>query len=150
MSDAECVVRLARRTLRTCARGLALAVLPVVMCIPLFIVSVFSVALLAAGIGIVPAPMSLLAVRRLASRQRRVALEWSGVTIVTPYRPRPHEVTNGLIGRLQRCKWLLTDPATWRDLLWTLASVPAGLVLGRAPRRPDRLRRWSACCPGCG
>jgi signal transduction histidine kinase len=133
MSDAECVVRLARRTLRTCARGLVLAAAPVLVGLPLFIVSVFSVALLASGIGIVPAPTSLLAVRRLASRQRRAALEWSGVTIVTPYRARPHEVSNGLIGRLQRCKWLLTDPATWRDLLWTLASVPAGLALGALP-----------------
>jgi signal transduction histidine kinase len=133
MSDAECVVRLARRTLRTCARGLVLAAASVLVGLPLFIVSVFSVALLASGIGIVPAPVSLLAVRRLASRQRRAALEWSGVMIVTPYRARPHEVSNGLIGRLQRCKWLLTDPATWRDLLWTLASVPAGLALGALP-----------------
>jgi signal transduction histidine kinase len=131
MTDAERVLRLARCILRTCARGLALALLPVA-CLPLFIVSVFSVALLSVGVGIVPAPASLLAVRRLAGRQRRVALEWSGVTIVTPYRPRPVEVTRGLIGRLQRCRWLLTDPATWRDLLWTLASVPAGL-LGALP-----------------
>ncbi|HEX5288179.1 MAG TPA: sensor domain-containing protein [Streptosporangiaceae bacterium] len=132
MSDAEHARRLARRILRTCARGLALAVLPVIACVPLFFVSVFSVVLLGSGIGIVPAPTSLLAVRRLASRQRRVALEWSGVTIVTPYRPRPVEVTNGLIGRMQRCKWLLTDPATWRDLLWTLTSLPAG-ALGALP-----------------
>jgi signal transduction histidine kinase len=127
------VPRLVQRTLQTCVRGLVLAVVPAVVCIPLFIFSVFSMILLASGIGIVPAPMSLLAVRRLASRQRRAALEWSGVAIVAPYRPRPVEVTNGLIGRLQRCKWLLTDPATWRDLLWTLASVPAGLVLGALP-----------------
>src|SRR3984885_9210361 len=127
------VPRLVQRTLQTCVRGLVLAVVPAVVCIPLFIFSVFSVILLASGIGIVPAPTSLLAVRRLASRQRRAALEWSGVAIVSPYPPRPVEVTNGLIGRLQRCKWLLTDPATWRDLLWTLASVPAGLVLGALP-----------------
>jgi signal transduction histidine kinase len=134
MSDGvDGVRRLVQRTLQTCVRGLILAVVPVVACVPLFIVSVFSVTLLASGIGIVPAPMSLLAVRRLASRQRRAALEWSGVVIVSPYRPRPVEVTNGLIGRLQRCKWLLTDPATWRDLLWTLASVPAGLILGALP-----------------
>jgi len=50
---------------------------------------------------VVPVPMSLLAVRRRASQQRRFALEWSRVSIATPYRPRPHEVSNGLIGRLQ-------------------------------------------------
>src|ERR1700722_5494245 len=127
------VPRLVQRTLQTCVRGLVLAVVPAGVCIPLFIFSVFSVILLASGIGIVPAPTSLLAVRRLASRQRRAALQWSGVTIVTPYRPRPIEVTNGLIGRLQRCKWLLTDPATWRGLLGAGTSRPAGLAPGALP-----------------
>jgi signal transduction histidine kinase len=134
MSDgASGARRLARLTLRTCARGLAIAVLSVVPGIPLFFVSLASLPLLAVGIGVVPVPMSLLAVRRRASQQRRLALEWSRVSIATPYRPRPHEVSNGLIGRLQRCKWLLTDPATWRDLLWTLVNAPVGVALGALP-----------------
>ncbi|MGH3121979.1 MAG: histidine kinase, partial [Streptosporangiaceae bacterium] len=29
--------------------------------------------------------------------------------------------------------WLLTDPATWRDLLWTLVGVPVSVVLGLLP-----------------
>jgi signal transduction histidine kinase len=101
--------------------------------IPLFFVSLVSLPLLAVGVGVVPVPMSLLGVRRRASQQRRFALEWSGVSIATPYRPRPDEVSNGLIGRLQRCKWLLTDPATWRDLLWTLVNAPVGIALGALP-----------------
>jgi signal transduction histidine kinase len=125
--------RLARLTLRTCVRGLVIAVLSVVTGIPLFAASIVSLPLLAVGIGVVPVPMSLLAVRRRASQQRRFALEWSGVSIATPYRPRPDEVSNGLIGRLQRCKWLLTDPATWRDLLWTLVNAPVGIALGALP-----------------
>jgi signal transduction histidine kinase len=125
--------RLGRLTIRTCVRGLVIAVLSVIPGIPLFIASVVSLPLLAVGIGVVPVPMSLLAVRRGASQQRRFALEWSRVGIATPYRPRPHEVSNGLIGRLQRCKWLLTDPATWRDLLWTLVNVPVGVALGALP-----------------
>jgi signal transduction histidine kinase len=134
MSDgASGVRRLARLTLRTCARGLAIAVLSVVPGIPLFFVSLVSLPLLAVGVGVVPVPMSLLGVRRRASQQRRFALEWSGVSIATPYRPRPDEVSNGLIGRLQRCKWLLTDPATWRDLLWTLVNAPVGIALGALP-----------------
>ena len=133
LSDSESVFRrLARRTFLTCVRGLVQAVVAVAG-IPLFFVSVLTVISLSAGIGVVLAPKSLLAVRRLASQQRRWAQEWSGVTIVTPYRPRPVELTNGLIGRLQRCKWLLTDPATWRDLLWALANGPAGVVLGLLP-----------------
>ncbi len=125
--------RLGRLTIRTCTRGLVIAVLSVMPGVPLFIASVVSLPILAVGIGVVPVPMSLLAVRRRASQQRRFALEWSRVSIATPYRPRPHEVSNGLIGRLQRCKWLLTDPATWRDLLWTLVNMPVGVALGALP-----------------
>ncbi len=124
--------RLVRLTLVTCARGMVQAVVSVVGLL-LFFASLLSLLSLATGIGILLAPMSLLAVRRLASTQRRWAREWSRVTIATPYRPRPVEITNGLIGRLQRCKWLLTDPATWRDLLWTLVGVPVSVVLGLLP-----------------
>ena len=124
--------RLAQRTLRTCVRGIVLAVVAVAGA-PLFFVSLLSVLTLAAGIGILLAPKSLLAVRGLASGERRWAREWSRVSIAAPYRPRPVELTNGLIGRLQRCKWVLTDPATWRDLLWLLVNVPAGVVLGLLP-----------------
>ncbi len=130
--DARPWLRLARRTGLTCVRGVDQAVVSLAG-LPLFFASVLSVLSLAAGIGVLLAPKSLLTVRRLASRQRRCALEWSGVRIATPYRPRPVEVTNGLIGRLQRCKWLLTDPATWRDLLWALVNVPASVVLGPLP-----------------
>jgi signal transduction histidine kinase len=134
MSDgASGLRRLAQLTLRTCVRGVAIAVLSVVPGTLLFAASILSLPLLAVGIGVVPVPVSLLAVRRRASQQRRLALEWSRVSIATPYRPRPHEVSNGLIGRLQRCKWLLTDPATWRDLLWTLVNAPVGVALGALP-----------------
>jgi signal transduction histidine kinase len=124
--------RLTRLTLVTCVRGLVQAVVSLAGLV-LFFASVLSLLSLAAGIGILLAPKSLLAVRGLASTQRRWARHWSGVTIATPYRPRPVEITNGLIGRLQRCKWLLTDPATWRDLLWALAGVPVSVVLGLLP-----------------
>jgi signal transduction histidine kinase len=124
--------RLVRLTLVTCARGMVQALVSVVGLL-LFFASLLSLLSLATGIGILLVPMSLLAVRRLASTQRRWAREWSRVTIATPYRPRPVEITNGLIGRLQRCKWLLTDPATWRDLLWTLVGVPVSVVLGLLP-----------------
>jgi signal transduction histidine kinase len=124
--------RLAQRTLQTCVRGLVQAVVALVG-VPLFVASLVSLLSLAAGIGVLLAPKSLLAVRGLASGQRRWAREWSRVSIAAPYRPRPVELTNGLIGRLQRCKWLLTDPATWRDLLWLLVNLPAGVVLGLLP-----------------
>jgi signal transduction histidine kinase len=133
MNDqAGSVSRLARRTWRTCVRGLGQAV-GSIPGLPMFFISLLCVLTLAAGIGVLLAPKSLLTVRRLANRQRERTLELSGVRIDTPYRTRPVEVTNGLIGRLQRCKWVLTDPATWRDLLWTFVNVPVSVALGLLP-----------------
>jgi len=55
------------------------------------------------------------------------------VTIATPYRPWPTKPTNRLFRVFRRCRWVLGDPATWRDLLWTLVNVPVSLVLGLLP-----------------
>jgi signal transduction histidine kinase len=101
--------------------------------LPLFVISLACVLLLPAGLGVVLAPKSLLAVRRQAERQRRWAREWSGVTIAAPYRPPPAKPANRLLRAFRRCRWVLGDPATWRDLLWTLAGVPVGVVLGLLP-----------------
>jgi signal transduction histidine kinase len=123
--------RLARRTLRTCLRGMVLA-LTAVGCLPLFVISLISVVTVASGIGLILAPRTLLVVRRQANLERRRALDWSGVTIAAPYRPEPTE-GNRLVRGWRRGMWVLSDPATWRDLLWTLAGVPVSLVLGLAP-----------------
>ena len=53
----------------------------------------------------------LLAVRRVARQTRRLAGDWCGVPVADPYPPQP-------AGLGQRIRWLLTDRATWRDLLW--------------------------------
>ena len=45
--------------------------------IPLFFISLVPVLSIAAGVGILLAPESLLGVRRLASTQHRQALQWS-------------------------------------------------------------------------
>jgi signal transduction histidine kinase len=123
--------RLARSTLRTCLRGVALAA-TAIGCLPLFVIALGSVGLLAFGIGMVLAPKALLAVRWQANLERRRALEWSGVTIAEPYRPRP-TAGNRLMRGLRRFRWVLVDPATWRDLLWSLAGVPVGVALGLLP-----------------
>jgi signal transduction histidine kinase len=118
----------AKRTVVTCARGVSRAVLAP-FALPLFVITLVCLVTVPFGIGVWLAPRALLSVRNVAQRQRRRALDWSGVSIATPYRPRPVEVTRGLIGHLQRCRWLFTDPATWRDLLWTLVGAPAGALL---------------------
>lgn len=119
----------ARRTVITCVRGVSRAVLAPLAGIPLFALSLAAIATLPVIIGLWLAPKALLSVREVASRQRQRALEWSGVTIESPYRPRPVKATNGPIGRIRCCAWLLGDPATWRDLLWMLAGAPAGVLL---------------------
>ena len=128
----ESIARLVRQTLRTCVRGMVLAVTAVAG-LPLFVASLICLLLLPAGLGVVLAPKSLLAVRRQATLQRRWALEWSGVTIATPYRSRSARPTNRLFRVFRRCGWVLGDPATWRDLLWTLVNVPVSVVLGLLP-----------------
>jgi signal transduction histidine kinase len=132
----------AGRSLLACGRGLVLAAASLAG-IPLFIVSLVSVLSVAAGIGVFLAPGCLLAVRRRASSQRHRSLEWSGVSIAAPYRPRPAVVTGGMAGRLWCCKWLLTDPATWRDMLWMLVSAPAGWLLGLTPALVFSVGLWA-------
>jgi signal transduction histidine kinase len=128
----ESIVRRARPTLRTCARGMVLAATAIAG-LPLFIASLACVLLLPAGLGVVLAPKSLLVVRRQADLQRRWASEWSGVTIARPYRSCSTKPTNPLFRVFRRCRWVLGDPATWRDLLWTVANVPVSVVLGLLP-----------------
>jgi signal transduction histidine kinase len=128
----ETVARLVRQTLRTCVRGIALAATAVAG-LPCFVASLVCVLLLPVGLGVVLAPKSLLVVRRQAGLQRRWAREWSGVAIAAPYRPLSAKPTNRLFRVFRRCRWVLRDPATWRDLLWTLVNVPVSGVLGLLP-----------------
>ena len=75
-------------------------------------------------------PAALLGVRRLASLTRRLAGEWCGVPIAEPgWRPLPRE---GSLRFAERMSWLLTDPATWRDLLWLMVNLVAAWVLAAA------------------
>ncbi|WP_019630342.1 sensor histidine kinase [Actinomadura atramentaria] len=111
------------------ARGLAQAVLALAAGIPLAVASVVSLGLVAAvGVGLALAPFALLAVRAFADLQRAWAAEWSGVEIQRPYRPEPERRTLP-----RRVWWILSDPATWRDLVWTAANIPVGFALGLVP-----------------
>ena len=143
----ESVARLVRPTLRTCVRGIALAATAVAG-LPLLVASLVCVLLLPAGLGVVFAPKSLLAVRRQADLQRRWAGEWSGVTIATPYRSLSVKPTNRLFRAFRRCRWVLGDPATWRDLLWTLVNVPVSVVLGLLPAFLFGAGLWTLGCDG--
>ncbi|GAA2086460.1 sensor histidine kinase [Actinomadura alba] len=121
-----------RSRLRPSYRGLLIAFSSQLLAIPLFVVGVLSIAYMGLGIGIAAVPLVMSGVRAYAELQRRCAREWSGVDIPSPYRPQP-EFARDLIGLWRRCRWLLTDPATWRDLLWLLLNAPVGLALGLLP-----------------
>jgi signal transduction histidine kinase len=70
-------------------------------------------------------PYFLGGVRRLATGTRLLVRQWTGITIADPYRPVP--------GQGSRLRWLLADPATYRDLGWTLVNATAGLLILLGP-----------------
>ena len=86
---------------------------------------------------LVVAPLVLLCMRSLARLTRRLAGRWCAVPIAEPYLSPPW-AGGGKAGLRRRYAWLLTDQATWRDLLWVtvdgcvgwiLALLPAGLLV---------------------
>ena len=98
-------------------------------------------ALPALAVSLFLASRLLLGIRPLASLTRRLSGRWCGVPIADPYLPRPgaggQQAGGGKAGLGRRLMGPLTDPATWRDLLWAtvngsvgwlLAVLPAGLL----------------------
>ncbi|MFV2175383.1 sensor histidine kinase [Actinomadura sp. LOL_016] len=116
----------AQRAFLNVVRGLITIVVAYAAVLPLFILTVLSILFIPLGVGIFLTPVMVTALRGVANQQRLWAAHWSGVSIPVPYRARP----SGGTGPFRRLGWLLGDPATWRDLLWSLLNVPIGLVLG--------------------
>jgi signal transduction histidine kinase len=76
------------------------------------------------GLALVPWVTAL--VRMRIALERRLAAR-NGVLIASPYRPAP---VGALPGGWQRFRWIVTDPATWRDLAWLLPGAIVGFTLG--------------------
>ena len=80
-------------------------------------------------------PPTLLAVRRLANVTRRLSGQWCGVPIPQPY--RRYREPDPQAGRWRRfgqaCGQLVTERATWRDLLWMTVDPLAAWVLAAVP-----------------
>ncbi|MGH3203458.1 MAG: sensor domain-containing protein, partial [Streptosporangiaceae bacterium] len=72
----------------------------------------------------------LLAMRRLAGLTRRLTGEWCGVPIAESYQPPPADPAS--LHYTARLRWLLRDPATWRDLLWVAVNALVGWILAVA------------------
>jgi signal transduction histidine kinase len=114
------------------AQGLALALLSQFGSIVLLVLAIDAIAFTSLGIGLLLTPVVIAAVRGHANLRRRLAGEWFGVRIATPYRPAP-EFVPGLPGLLRRYQWIVTDPATWRDMLWMVVDATAGFFLAIVP-----------------
>ncbi|MEU5940293.1 histidine kinase [Micromonospora sp. NPDC047548] len=117
----------ARQTVRPGAiaalQGLAVAVLSLTTNLALFALSLVSLALIPAfGIGFALFPMVTALVRLSTGLQRRLA-RWGGVPIATPYRPVPE---GAQFGSWRRFRWVVGDPATWRDFAWLVPGAITG------------------------
>jgi signal transduction histidine kinase len=100
------------------------------------------------GSGLTPVVLilcTLLYLRWLTNLTRRLAGRWCGVQILRPYRPAPQEP-----GIRPRLRWLVTDPATWRDLLWTVVNSIAGALLVVVPVAVVLYGIGFALLPGLG
>jgi signal transduction histidine kinase len=94
---------------------------------------VLSLAVLAAGLLVVRflVPAALLGLRRVTTFTRRLAGEWSGVGIAVPYQPPAPD--RAKLPFRPRLLWLVSDPATWRDLLWVVVNATVGWVIALLP-----------------
>ncbi|MQY15203.1 hypothetical protein SRB5_53820 [Streptomyces sp. RB5] len=106
--------------------GLALAEVVV------FSLFLTGVSLIGIGIGVLLVPVLAAAVRATADASRGMARKWGGVEIASPYPPEP-AFSPGLKGRWEHTQWILSDPATWRDLTWMLINPLAGVTLALLP-----------------
>jgi signal transduction histidine kinase len=106
--------------------GLLLSVLSFVG-MAIFIVAITSISMITLAVGIPVAIASLLVLRRFADWHRLWITEHLGIPVVRPYKARP---SGGFIAQL---RWLLTDRASYRDLLWTMVNATVGLVLTILP-----------------
>ena len=77
-------------------------------------------------------PVFLLCFRPIARLSRKLAGQWCGVPIAAPYLPQPW-ASGGKGGLRRRLTWLLTDQATWRDLLWVIVNGLVGWILPVVP-----------------
>ncbi|MBS2962560.1 sensor domain-containing protein [Actinocrinis puniceicyclus] len=100
--------------------------------IAVVVLQVEVIAFISLGVGLLLLPISTLICRWVANLARDLAWRWQGVQIPRPYRPKP-AFQRGAMGLVERCRWILRDPATWRDLGWSSVNMVLGLILAILP-----------------
>ncbi|MGX1270544.1 sensor histidine kinase [Streptomyces phaeoluteigriseus] len=116
---------------RTAVAGLPLAGLALAE-VFFFSLLVTAISLLGAGIGLFLIPAAAVAARGTVNVTRRLAGARLADGIPEPYLPEPPR-EGGLKGWWARTQWILTDPATWRDLAWMLVNPVVGIVMVLLP-----------------
>lgn len=115
-----------RRGVRSVLGGLAAVGLAFTN-IPLLAASVVALALAPVPfLGLALTPWAMNLVRMRVDLERRRASR-SGVLVTRPYHPPPERA---VAGGWQRFRWIVTDPATWRDVAWLLPGAIIGFSLG--------------------
>jgi signal transduction histidine kinase len=95
--------------------------------VPLLIASILVLALAPVpflGLALVPWTMTLVRMRTDLERRRASR---TGVPVTRPYHPPPERAQ---AGGWARFRWVVTDPATWRDLAWLAPGAVVGFGLG--------------------
>jgi signal transduction histidine kinase len=92
--------------------------------------TLLALVVLGTGLGLArfAVPYAVLGARGLARLTRQLAGDWCGVPVAERYAPRPA----GTLTYTERLRWLGMDPATWRDLWWTVAG-PVTCILAALP-----------------
>ncbi|WP_375781909.1 sensor histidine kinase [Streptomyces zingiberis] len=114
--------------LAAAGRGLLLAGAALLVSTSLLMLTLLSLGLIPLGIGVVTTPAVLGAVVSYADRRREAGRAWTGVPAPTVRRPLPPEEGGFLGARARRCGQLLSDPATWRDVLWLWFDMVVGFT----------------------
>ncbi|MFF5293115.1 sensor histidine kinase [Paractinoplanes globisporus] len=105
------------------ALAIALSLTNVVLFL-LFVLALIMTPVLGLGLVLLPLVTSLV---RLRAEAGRGVAGWWGVPVARPYRPRPPTI--GFLG-WRAYRWIITDPATWRDFAWLIPGAIVGLGLG--------------------
>ena len=111
-------IGLSVRALGRCLLLLALWPVSIALCIAIWITA----ALIPLGIGILLVPVVVKALRSLAEWKRRMAHQWSGIRVESPYLPLP-PAEPGFRGRFDEAVRLVKDPGTWRDVAWLFMDL---------------------------
>ncbi|MEV8539543.1 sensor domain-containing protein [Streptomyces sp. NPDC051572] len=120
--------RRARTVLTAGLRALALALISLGGSLTLFVLTLVSLALIPAGVGLITTPWVLAGVRAQANLRRVLGAQWCEVRIPVAYRAVPADARPWT-----RTFRMLGDPATWRDLRWLPVDMVAGFVTALVP-----------------